>query len=168
MLLDTQARTRALRRIQLVMFDFDGVFTDNRVMVREDGLESVSCWRSDGVGLANLATLGVKTAIISAERNPVVAARAKKMNVVCFSGCANKKQVVEDLLRSENLAPKAAAFVGNDLPDLEPMQVVGLAIAVADAYPAVVECAHLVTVRPGGYGAVREICDWITAAHRNP
>jgi YrbI family 3-deoxy-D-manno-octulosonate 8-phosphate phosphatase len=163
---DSFDRIAALRRIQIVIFDFDGVFTDNRVSVREDGLESVTCWRSDGIGLSSLTKCGVKAAIVSAESNPVVSERAKKLQVECFSGSENKSQVVANLLQREGIDSKNAAFVGNDTPDLEAMKMVGIGIAVADAYPAVIQKALIVTSKPGGFGAVREVCDWIVEAHQ--
>jgi YrbI family 3-deoxy-D-manno-octulosonate 8-phosphate phosphatase len=103
---------------------------------------------------------------VSAESNPVVTERAKKLQVECFSGSENKSQVVANLLQREGLDSKNAAFVGNDTPDWEAMKMVGIGIAVADAYPAVIQKALIVTSKPGGFGAVREVCDWIVEAHQ--
>ena len=72
-----------LRDVQLVAFDFDGVFTDNRVITSQDGTESVSCWRSDGIGISRLNKIGIKTVIISTETNPVVKIRAEKLKIQC-------------------------------------------------------------------------------------
>ena len=159
-----EARDRLLCDIRLVLFDFDGVFTDNRVMVSQDGTESVACWRSDGIGLASLRTCGVDSVIVSGEHNHVVSARARKLGLECIAGCANKLDVVKSLLEDRNIDPQCVAFVGNDTPDIEAMDFVGVSIAVADAYPEVRRCARLVTTAPGGYGAVREICDWLIGA----
>jgi len=153
-----------LEQIRLVAFDFDGVFTDNRVMVSQDGHESVVCWRSDGIGLSRVAKVGVEAVIVSCEDNPVVAARASKLGLACYAGCDRKLDVLIALLRERGVSDMHAAFVGNDTPDLECMRHVGVAIAVADAYPEVKEAAHFVTTLPGGFGAVREVCDWIAMA----
>lgn len=161
---DEKKRTALLRGIRIVFFDFDGVFTDNRVIVCQDGRESVVCCRSDGIGLARLNGAGVESVVISAETNPVVRARAKKLGIECFSGCSCKKDLVTEILQSRGIEAEKAAFVGNDTPDIDSMRCVGVGIAVQDAYGEVKETADLVTTRQGGFGAVREVCDWIVEA----
>lgn len=148
-----------IRRIRLVAFDFDGVFTDNMVLVSEDGAEFVRCWRGDGIGLRQLERFGIATAIISTETNPVVTARSRKLAVRCFQGCENKLSVLESLMAELNIPFDAVAFVGNDVNDLGCLAVVGLPIVVQDAHPDVLPAARLRTSVPGGYGAVREVCD---------
>ncbi len=159
-------RLSLLRRIRLVCFDFDGVFTDNRVLVSEDDRESVWCCRSDGIGLARLKSIGVDCVVVSSEKNPVVGVRMKKLGIECHSGAECKQDVVKRLLKERRLTPADAAFVGNDLPDIICMRFLGVGIAVCDAYPEVRAVARLVTSCRGGYGAVREICDWIIEAHQ--
>ena len=153
-----------LRSIKIVFFDFDGVFTDNRVIVDEQGSEAVLCNRSDGVGIARLRSVGVESIIVSAETNPVVKARAGKLRVESVSGSTCKRATLTALLTERRVRPEEAAFVGNDLADIDAMRAVGVGIAVADAYPQVRQAARLMTTRMGGCGAVREVCDWIVEA----
>lgn len=143
----------------LVVFDFDGVFTDNAVYVFQDGTEAVRCSRADGIGLRVLERAGILPVILSTETNPVVSVRAQKLRVRCVQGCENKLQSLRELLDELNLTLAQTAFVGNDVNDLECMQHVALPIAVADAHPDVLPCAKYVTRTRGGYGAVREVCD---------
>jgi len=150
-----------LKDIEMVFFDFDGVFTDNRVLVSSDGKESVFCHRSDGIGLSRIKEVGVASMVISSESDTVVTKRCTKLKIKCIQACENKLQVMTRIITERNLNPKQIAFVGNDLNDLECMMYVGIPIAVADAYPQIKTSAKLVTACKGGYGAVREICDWI-------
>jgi YrbI family 3-deoxy-D-manno-octulosonate 8-phosphate phosphatase len=146
-------------RIRLVAFDFDGVFTDNMVYVLQDGSEAVRCFRSDGIGLHKLKKLGIETVIISTEANPVVSARAKKLKIRCIQDCQDKRAVLEAIALEKGISLKQAAFVGNDINDLPCLECVGLPMVVQDAHPDVVPTALYQTKRPGGHGAVREICD---------
>ena len=148
-----------VRRVRLVGFDFDGVFTDNSVYVFEDGREAVQCSRADGIGLAKLARFGVGAVIISTEVNPVVSARAKKLGVLCVQGCDDKPSALENILEERNLTFDQAAFVGNDVNDRACLEKVHLPIVVQDAHPDVASVAAYRTRVPGGYGAVREVCD---------
>jgi len=153
---DIVARIKAIR---LVAFDFDGVFTDNRVLVSEDGTESVLCNRSDGIGLARLRQAGVACLIISTEPNPVVALRAQKLGVPCCHGVDDKLPVLRHEAEKLKVPLEDAAFVGNDVNDAECLKAVGLPVVVADAWDQVKGLAALVLTRPGGHGAVRELCE---------
>ena len=146
-------------RIRLIAFDFDGVFTDNMVYVLEDGSEAVRCFRSDGIGLKKLSKLDIQTVIISTEANPVVSARARKLKIRCIQDCQDKRAVLEDIAQEKNITLSEIAFVGNDINDLPCLECVALPIVVQDAYQDVVQIALYQTKRPGGHGAVREICD---------
>ena len=146
-------------RIRLVAFDFDGVFTDNMVYVLQDGTEAVRCFRSDGIGLHKLNRLGVETVIISTEANPVVSARAHKLKIRCIQNCRDKRAALVDIANEKKISLQEVAFVGNDVNDLACLECVALPIVVQDAYPEVVRTALYQTRRPGGHGAVREICD---------
>jgi 3-deoxy-D-manno-octulosonate 8-phosphate phosphatase (KDO 8-P phosphatase) len=148
-----------LAKIRLVAFDFDGVFTDNMVYVLEDGTEAVRCFRSDGLGLHKLKKLGIDTVIISTEANPVVSARARKLKIHCIQDCQDKRAALEDIAHEKNITLAEVAFVGNDINDLSCLECVALPIVVQDAYQDVVPIALYQTKRPGGHGAVREICD---------
>jgi 3-deoxy-D-manno-octulosonate 8-phosphate phosphatase (KDO 8-P phosphatase) len=156
-----------LRAVRLVAFDFDGVFTDNAVYVAQDGTEAVRCTRSDGLGLQQLAALGISTLIISTETNPVVAARSRKLAIRCIQGCDDKRAMLQRVVDELGLSLAEAAFVGNDINDLDCLKVVGLPIVVADAHEAVMPFAIFRTAARGGQGAVREICDLIAAVKRS-
>ena len=156
-----------IRRIRLVAFDFDGVFTDNMVYVFEDGTEAVRCSRSDGIGLQKLVQMGIKTAIISTEANPVVSARAHKLKIDCVQDCQDKRGVLEDMAAKIGISLNRVAFVGNDINDLPCLNCVALPIVVKDAHPDVVAVARYQTRNPGGRGAVREVCDLFERTIRN-
>ncbi len=148
-----------IRRIRLIAFDFDGVFTDNMVFVFQDGTEAVRCFRSDGIGLQKLKKFGIETVIISTEANPVVSARARKLKIRCIQDCQDKLAVLNDIAQEKNLTLGEVAFVGNDINDLPCLASVALPIVVQDAYQDVISIALYQTRRPGGHGAVREVCD---------
>ena len=148
-----------IRRIRLVAFDFDGVFTNNMVYVFEDGREAVRCFRSDGIGLHKLKKLGLETVIISTEANPVVSARAHKLKIRCIQDCQDKRAALEDIAHDLGIGLAEVAFVGNDVNDLPCLECVGLPIVVQDAHQDVVSTARYQTKNPGGHGAVREVCD---------
>lgn len=158
------ALERVLREIRLMVFDFDGVFTDNRVLVGEDGSEYVFCNRADGLGLANLRQNGIDCIVLSTETNPVVARRCEKLKLECFQGCADKGKVLEEILRRKKIDSARVGYVGNDINDLDCMKNAGVAICVADAAPEIRALAHWITSRRGGEGAVREICDLVIRA----
>jgi YrbI family 3-deoxy-D-manno-octulosonate 8-phosphate phosphatase len=150
--------------ITLVVLDFDGVLTDNAVWILQDGTEMVRCDRSDGLGLAMLTAAGVTVVVMSTETNPVVAARCRKLGLPCMQGVADKGRELAAVIAGQRLDPARVAYVGNDINDLSAMAVVGLPVAVADAHPRVRASAVLVLTRPGGHGAVRELCDRILHA----
>jgi len=148
-------------KIQLVVLDFDGVLTDNRVWTDQDGHEMVASNRSDSLGLGLLRSAGVQIQVISKEVNPVVAARCKKMKVPCLHGIDDKASALKKLLADSKIDPACTVFVGNDLNDLPCFPIVGWSVAVADALPEVIRHADFVLTRKGGHGAVRELCDLI-------
>ena len=145
--------------VALVVFDFDGVMTDNRVLVDQDGKESVFCDRGDGMGVERLLAAGVPTLILSKERNPVVEARAKKLKIPVAQAVDRKSEFLSAWCREKRIDPKNVVYVGNDLNDLECFDLVGCSVAVADAAPEVLAKADIVLARAGGRGAVREICE---------
>lgn len=153
--------TQLIGSLRGVVFDFDGVFTENRVLVDQNGTESVLCWRSDGLGLARLRDLGIKILIVSTELNPIVSVRAKKLMTQCIQGAGDKATVVAEWASSLGIALSQIAFVGNDINDIPAFKKVGLPIGVADSYDEITPFIRFRTNRPGGYGAVREVCDLI-------
>jgi YrbI family 3-deoxy-D-manno-octulosonate 8-phosphate phosphatase len=156
---DDRKLREAIGRIRLVVFDFDGVFTDNMVYVLEDGTEAVRCFRGDGLGLQKLRDLEIQTIIISTESNPVVSARARKLKVRCLQNCEDKRAVLEGVVQERGISLSDVAFVGNDINDLDCLTCVGLPIVVQDAHHEVIHLALYQTEARGGYGAVREVCD---------
>jgi 3-deoxy-D-manno-octulosonate 8-phosphate phosphatase (KDO 8-P phosphatase) len=151
----------AIQRLKFIAFDFDGVFTDNHVIISEDGQESVRCSRSDGIGLSRLRTLGLEMIIISTEVNQVVQARAAKLKLPCINGCDDKISTLNKLLAERKLNLTEAAFMGNDVNDRECLINVGFPVVVADAHPDVIDLGLYRTKLQGGYGAVREFCDLV-------
>jgi N-acylneuraminate cytidylyltransferase len=160
-----QRLRRRLQAVQLLALDFDGVMTDNRVLVFEDGREAVLCSRGDGMGLDLLRATGIPILVISKEGNPVVTARCRKLKIPCEQGVADKLPVLERAARERGVALSQVAFMGNDVNDLSCLRAVGLGIAPADAHPQVLRQADLITIAAGGVGAVREVCDLLMAAN---
>ncbi len=148
-------------KVQLLILDFDGVLTDNRVWVDQDGREMVAANRSDSLGINMLRQAGVETVIISKETNPVVAARCRKLNVPYIQGEDDKASALKKMLVERKIDASHVVYLGNDINDLPCFPLVGWAVAVADALPEVARQADYVLTRPGGRGAVRELCDLI-------
>lgn len=147
--------------ISLLVLDFDGVLTDNRVLVDENGHEQVAAYRSDSMGLKYLRDMGVQELVLSTEVNPVVAARCKKMQVPVIQGVWDKASALQTYLTEKGFDPASVVYMGNDLNDVPCFPLVGCAVVVADAQPEALRQADLVMTRKGGYGAVRELCDLI-------
>ena len=158
-----RARRSMPARLDLLVLDFDGVVTDNRVWVDEEGHEMIAANRSDSLIMGKLRASGTEILILSSEINPVVSARARKMKVEAIHGVGleDKAGVLKNLLLARNIDPVHVAYVGNDLNDLSCFEMVGWAVAVSDAQPEVLRAADFVTQKTGGHGAVREICDLI-------
>lgn len=154
-----------LSQIRLLVLDFDGVLTDNRVLVDEEGKEAVWVSRSDGWGIARLKEAGIEVVVLSTEANPVVAARCRKLGIDYRQALESKEAALAELVEARGLAMQQVVYAGNDVNDLGCMRRAGVSVAVADAYPEVQQAAQLVLSYPGGYGAVRELCDLILA-HR--
>lgn len=154
----------AFAGVRLLVLDFDGVMTDNRVLVFDDGHEAVMCHRGDGWGIGQLRSAGLEVLVLSTEANPVVEARCRKLQIPFVQNCSHKLARLQQLAAERSLASHEIAYVGNDVNDLSCLQWVGVPIAVADAEPEVKTAARFVTTRNGGFGAVREIADaWLRA-----
>ena len=145
--------------VDFVILDFDGVLTDNRVYVFEDGREAVACNRADGWGIRQLREAKIEVIILSTEANPVVSMRAKKLGIECIQQCDDKKSAVVGLIEKHSLDPSRVMYVGNDTNDLEAMRLVGHRVAPADAHPVIRSIATTVVAARGGEGVVREIAD---------
>ena len=153
-----------LHAVRFAVFDFDGVFTDNRVWTNERGEESVACWRGDALGLRRLEEVGVEVLILSTEVNDAVGARGRKIQAEVVQGVADKLPVLRDEAARRGVALEDTAYLGNDVNDAECLGAVGLPVVPADAWPDVVPLARLVLTRAGGRGCVRELCDAIWRA----
>lgn len=161
----SQSRAKALLRgVRLLVLDFDGVMTDNRVLVMEDGREAVLCSRGDGMGIGLLKAAGIPVAVLSKEINPVVAARCRKLGIPFLQGIEDKLTELRRIVAEHRLDLAQTAFMGNDVNDLQCMSAAGVAIAPADAHPEALRAAALVTAASGGTGAVREVCDLLLEA----
>ena len=152
-------------RIKLVAFDVDGTLTDGRLWLTEDGREIKTFHVHDGLGIKRLSRHGIEVALISARVSHAVELRAEQLGIDhVYQGKQDKRGCLEDILRGSGLTAAQAAYVGDDLPDLAPMSICGLAVAVVNARPEVVQAAHWQTQARGGRGAAREVCDFILAA----
>jgi len=149
--------------IKLVLCDFDGVITDNRVWTDQDGRETIVASRADSMRVKQMREIGIDVMILSSEVNSVVAARAKKMGVEAVHGVGlqDKGRVMREILAEKNIKAEEVVFIGNDWNDLPCFEIAGWAVAVADAYPEVLRAADHVLAKAGGHGAVRELCDLI-------
>ncbi|MBI1778336.1 MAG: HAD hydrolase family protein [Proteobacteria bacterium] len=147
------------RDVDLVVFDFDGVLTDNRVLVFADGAEAVFCNRADGLAFDALRRHGIKVLILSTERHPVVQARAAKLGVPAVVDCKDKAAAIAAICAEHDARPERIMYVGNDVNDIGAMRQVGISIAVADAHAAVVKAASHVLLTRGGEGVAREIVE---------
>lgn len=160
-MVDPGKRRRRLPEITaLLVFDFDGVISDNRVWTDENGHEQVASNRSDSLGITMLKEQkGIEMLILSREQNPVVTARANKMRLAVMQAVSDKASALKNLLDEKQIDPGQVIFMGNDTNDLPCLPLVGCFVAPADAHPEVLRRADLVMKNHGGHGAVRELCD---------
>ncbi|MFZ3058098.1 MAG: acylneuraminate cytidylyltransferase, partial [Candidatus Methanoperedens sp.] len=147
--------------IELIVYDFDGVMTDNRVLTLQDGTEAVFANRSDGLAVNMIKKMGIKQVIISMETNPVVKARAEKIGIHCLQGIGDKLDILKKYLTENNIDKDKVAFIGNEINDIPAMSYVGFPVAPADAYPEIKNISKIVLKTNGGYGVVREFFDLI-------
>ncbi|NCN07967.1 MAG: hypothetical protein CO184_00460 [Candidatus Zambryskibacteria bacterium CG_4_9_14_3_um_filter_40_16] len=154
-------------KIKLLVLDFDGVMTDGFVYLNQDGVETVRCSRKDGLGIEFIQKIGIRVVVISREKNKVVEARCKKLKVPCFYGVANKKTLFESIVKKFKLSLHQTCYVGDDIIDIECVQIAGIGVVVGDAEPSVAKLSDYQTKRNGGDHAVREVCDCILLALKN-
>jgi YrbI family 3-deoxy-D-manno-octulosonate 8-phosphate phosphatase len=147
--------------IDAVVLDFDGTQTDDKVLVDADGREMVAVHRGDGLGIAALRRSGLELLILSSEKNPVVAARARKLQVPVLHGIDRKDLALKEWCDEHGISPERVLYVGNDVNDLPCFGLVGWPVAVASAHDVVRAAARAVTTTPGGEGAIREIAAWL-------
>jgi len=152
--------------LEAVIMDFDGVFTDDRVFLNQDGVETVVCSRRDGMGLERLRKAGVPMMVLSKEANPVVRARCAKLGIPCEHGLETKLDRMLLWLGERGLDPAGTIYVGNDINDIECMRAAGCGIAPRDAHPEALAVADLVLDADGGRGALRLLSDMILDRRR--
>jgi len=160
----TEAMNR-LAAIRLVAFDVDGVFTDGRFYLSDDGIETKAFNTQDGFGVRQLDRAGVTIAVISGRKSPAVEKRMAELGIThVVLGCADKVAALESIVSQLGIEPADCAFVGDDLPDMPALKFAGFSVAVANATAPVKAYCDYTTTRAGGFGAVREVCDLIVEA----
>lgn len=152
------------KHIGAIVSDFDGVFTDNAVFTLQNGEESVRCDRGDGEGIAQLKRRGLPIVVISAEQNPVVAARCRKLGLEYLQGVARKKDRLESWLKEHSLTWNDIIYIGNDTNDKECLQRAGTSVVPCDAHSSVKQVADIILEASGGHGALRELSDMLCEA----
>ena len=151
--------------LRLVAFDVDGVFTDGRFYLSDEGVETKAFSTQDGFGVRRLLDAGLEVAVISGRNSGAVERRMAELGVPhVIQGCKDKVGAFNDLTAALGIPAEACAFVGDDIPDLPLLTTVGYPVAVANAVGAVREACDYTTRAAGGYGAVREVCDLVLAA----
>lgn len=155
------AKKRVIKGAKLIVYDFDGVMTDNKVILREDGLESVIVNRSDGLAVSRLKSCGIPQVILSTEKNKVAAKRAQKLDIPIIHGVSDKRESLKKYCRKNNVSLKDVVYVGNDLNDLQVMKSVGYPVCPSDACKEVRAISKIILSTVGGDGVVRELLDYI-------
>jgi YrbI family 3-deoxy-D-manno-octulosonate 8-phosphate phosphatase len=157
--MDIQARCQA---IELIVADVDGVLTDGRLVVDNQGIETKSFHIRDGMGIRLWQKAGYRFGLITARSSQIVKLRAAELNVtIVRQGADDKLDSLRRVMAEQGLAPQQTCYIGDDLPDLPAVRAVGLGVAVADACGELRQAAHHVTVAAGGAGAVRELVELI-------
>jgi YrbI family 3-deoxy-D-manno-octulosonate 8-phosphate phosphatase len=147
--------------IQLIVYDFDGVMTDNKVLVFDDGREAVFCNRSDGFAIQKLQELGIPQIILSTEKTGVVKSRARKLNIEVIYGVDDKLVTLKEYCDRRKYDYKKVLYIGNDLNDLEAMKIVGYPVTPKDANGQIRKISKLILNTKGGDGVVRELYERI-------
>lgn len=150
------------KNIECIFYDFDGVMTDNRVLINVEGNECVFVNRSDGLAVSRIKNMGILQVIVSTETNPVVTARAKKLDIPVIHGVEDKGKIVEHYCVEHGVNPQKSVFIGNDLNDIPAFNVVGFKGAPADAEKEILEIVDWISDCKGGYGVVRDFYRFIT------
>ena len=157
---DIESLLERLRRIRLVVLDVDGVLTSGDLMFDSEGTEYKTFNVHDGHGLRKLQKMNVGIGIITGRDSPIVTTRARELDIThVLQSATDKGETLSNLLSALELTPEQTLFVGDDEPDLPAMRLAGVSVAVANAVEVVKEQADWVTIRNGGEGAVREVCD---------
>ncbi|MBA6254116.1 MAG: 3-deoxy-D-manno-octulosonate 8-phosphate phosphatase (KDO 8-P phosphatase) [Colwellia sp.] len=158
----TDTAFNTMKTIKLLICDIDGVFSDGRIYLGNDGEELKAFHTKDGYGIKALGASGVDVAVITGRTSNIVATRMSALNVkYIVQGEENKLPALKTMAKQLKLSLEEIAYIGDDMPDYECIKAVGLGIAVQDAHPSILSIANYTTFNHGGFGAVREICDLI-------
>lgn len=161
------AITERLAAVRLAAFDVDGVLTDGRFYLSDEGIESKAFCTLDGYGIRRLLEAGVAVAIISGRQSAAVKKRMAELQVEhVFLGCSDKVAVFDALIEQLGVRAAECIYTGDDVPDLPLLRRAGIAVAVANAHPDIVAECDIVTKWRGGFGAVREVCDRLLGARK--
>jgi 3-deoxy-D-manno-octulosonate 8-phosphate phosphatase (KDO 8-P phosphatase) len=162
---NASATENPLLHIRLVAFDVDGVFTDGRFYLSDEGVESKAFCTQDGFGVRQLLRAGIEVAVISGRSSRAVETRMRELGVRhVVQGCHDKVAALEKIIAELALTERECVYVGDDEPDLPLLDAVGYSIAVANAVASVRERCDYTTLAGGGFGAVREVCDLVLSA----
>jgi len=152
-------------RVKVMIFDVDGVLTDGSLTYDANGEITKTFFVLDGLGIQLLNRTGVRTAIISARRSPIVDRRASDLGIThVFQGQHDKRLAFAELLEQTGVTAEECGYIGDDVIDLPLLTRVGFAVTVPSGHPEVQHRAHYVTKSAGGRGAVREVCDMVMRA----
>tara|TARA_B100000519_G_C14052939_1_gene348357 strand:+ start:26 stop:499 length:474 start_codon:yes stop_codon:yes gene_type:complete len=149
------------KKIELMVYDFDGVMTNNKVYIDQNGNEMVQVSRADGLGISEIKKMGIEQIIISTEKNLIVSTRANKLDIYCAQGIDNKKSYLTDYCNKNNINLCNVAFVGNDINDKDVMKISGITFSPSDSHPSIKSISNFVLKSKGGDGVIREILDFI-------
>ena len=149
----------SIDKIDAFIFDFDGVMTNNLVHIDQEGKESVSCSRADGLAFDVLHKLNIPSFILSSETNPVIKMRANKLRIKAIQGILDKEIAVKELANKYSYNLKNLIYIGNDLNDYQAMKICGYSICPADSHPIIKEISNLILQSKGGDGVVRELLE---------
>ena len=150
-----------MKKINLIVYDFDGVMTDNKVYIDQNGNEMVKVNRADGLAISEIKKLGIQQIIFSTEVNPVVAQRAMKLQIPYFQGIDNKKDSLIDYCKINDIDIRQVAYVGNDINDIDAMAIAGFPFCPNNSHKSIKEIADVIIPRNGGDGVIRELFDII-------
>ena len=148
-----------INQLDAIIFDFDGVLTNNLVYLDQDGKELVACHRGDGLAFDVFRKLKIKVYILSTEKNPVVTARATKLQVPVIQGVGNKVEILGRMAKEKDFKFSKSLYIGNDLNDLGAMVKCGFSACPADSHEQIKEVANIILKTNGGEGVAREIVE---------
>lgn len=150
-----------IKNIGLMAYDFDGIMTNNKVILREDGLESVVVSRADGLAIGIIKKMGIPQIILSTETNKVVDTRAKKLGIPVLNGIDNKKETLITYCAELDISLDDVVYIGNDINDIEVMKIVGYPVCPSDAYEEIRAISKIVLDVAGGEGVIRAMLKYI-------